>query len=110
MKEWIRISKKRKGYIKNGVYFSNRKLLEHFFYKWRGFGCSVVILAELQKRNIDKIILILDNNRKISASVLDFYKYGKKFTDGRNDNQLILPLHYFKEAGLIEDTQSKLFK
>ena len=73
---------------------------------------SIKILVELQRRDIEIVRFIIDNQGVIETEVLKFYNFGEKYTDnseGIEDKQLVLNISHFKEMGKIKEVQGKLF-
>lgn len=70
------------------------------------------ILAHLQAEDVEYVALIIDGYDIWKAKVLDFYNYGKKYTDtSKNDEDLQLILHekyWKKDKYFREEIQTKL--
>jgi len=112
MKEWLIYNKRKRGYVENSVYYSHRDSRTHYFIKFNGYSLSVKILSELQRREVEIVRFIIDNDKIIETEVLIFYNFGQGYTDtseDMEDKQLVLNISHFKEIGKIEEIQEKLF-
>lgn len=112
MKEWIRYRGKKRGWVENKAYYSERRSPEHYFRNFSGWGNSLAILEELERRSIKKIFLIIDyGNYKIEivASLNKIFSKGKEYKDAEDDWQIILNEKYWQESGYIKEVQGKLF-
>ena len=101
------------GFIRGDTFFTVRGP-EHLFRKFRGFGASISVLAELQKRDVMYYCVVFRPNIHISheykAMVSDFYLFGEKYSDGK-DKQLVLTVDLFnKNEKVISETQEQLTK
>ena len=111
-RQWIRIKNKGKiyscGFIdyEKRFYFSKREH-EHLFRKYNGLGVSLVILNDLDRLGIQRIVFLYEGEFITSTTDQFFYR-GVKFMDG-NDEQYILPLDKFKKEK-IEEEQLVLFE
>jgi len=99
--------KKSCGYIdwERHCYIS-RKEEEHIFRKFSGWGASICILNYLRSKNIEIIIVVFKGNF-MKSTVQEFYDNGIVYKNGK-DNQLILPLKFFKISGKVEEKQVEL--
>ena len=101
MKTEFTFEGKKIGWIEEDTFYAVREL-KHWFYIYQGFGASISVLAELQKRNINNFCVIFKRNlfqeTELKCKVVDFYNYGEKFIDtskGFEDPQLILNIEHF---------------
>ncbi len=111
MKTNFLFNKKIIGYTEEDTYYTERRL-EHFFHKFHGWGCSVSILAELQKSGVDNFCVIfrpsIHQLKEYKCKVTDFYELGEKYTD-EEDKQLVLNVDHFKGyEKQVSEIQSKL--
>ena len=111
--------------VDNSRYVSDRSK-ETFFYKHNGFGLSLRVLNLLRQYDIKEVIIRYEGIRELKCLVSDFFEYGKRWTDNRQeypdvdgarnsqvyardngktllatnipDEQLILPLIYFNKG------------
>src|SRR3990167_801257 len=101
------------GYVEGDIFYSERDSRLHYFRNFMGWGQSVPILAHLQSLNVNSIVFKVDKWKTIKTKLMNFYYFGKKYTDtsaGKEDVQLILIDKYWAEEGTFIETQDKLIK
>ena len=91
-------------HVKNKTYYCVKSETENKFRIMNGYGCSIKVLAELQRREIDNFVMILTNGLILKTRVVDFYEHGKKWLNGKEDWQLILPMEFW-EKGEIKSAE-----
>ena len=86
--------------------YISKRVPEHIFKKWNGFGCSAIILNYLREKGIETIIIVFQG-RFLKATVTDFYEKGNLHRDG-TDIQKILRISDFKKAENMTEKQMEL--
>lgn len=86
--------------------YISKRVQEHIFKKWNGFGCSAIILNYLREKGIETIIVVFQG-KFLKATVSDFYFKGQTYRDGA-DIQKILRISDFKRAENMTEKQMQL--
>lgn len=97
--------------LENKIFVTKRSA-EHFFIKYEnGLGLSVKVIDFLLDQNIEKVIIRFDNYEDIWVYVVDFISKANPYThteDGKIDEQLILPLKFWKKVNERREIMQQL--
>ena len=75
------------------IYLSSRKIQEHFFRIFQGYGLSVVVYNQLIQHNVTKVILNIEGVKLLLSNLSQWKKSNRwinETLDGQIDNQYIL--------------------
>lgn len=86
------------GFVRDGIYTTNRIKDKHFFRMLNGYGVSISVIEKLKELGVKKIIF-QEPLCKYEISISDFILKSKAWTDKGRDEQLIIDINECIKVG-----------